>query len=115
MKTLSERIAARAQQMSSASTAARNRSVFLSLREDIQKAHADGWSLLAIWQTLFDEQRVSFTYQAFRRYARKLIDSPTASERSARPPQRKPAPNQKQGIAMGTFTFNPSPPKEQLL
>ena len=115
MKTLSERIAARAQQMPSASAAARNRSVFLALREDIQKAHADGWSLLAIWQTLFDEQRVSYTYQAFRRYARQLIDSPNTSERSTRQPRHKPAANQKQPSRAQSFAFNPTPSKEHLL
>lgn len=78
-KSLSERIAARIQQQSSASTAARNRSVFISLREDIQQAVTDGWSLLAIWQVLFDEQRVTFTYQAFRRYARQLVDNPVSA------------------------------------
>lgn len=82
MGTLSERIAARTQLKPTASTAARNRSVFISLRKEIQQAVTDGWSLLAIWKTLFDEGRISFTYQAFRRYARKLVDKPVSASRS---------------------------------
>ena len=112
-KSLSERIAARIQQQTDASTAARNRSVFISLREDIQQAVTDGWSLLAIWQVLFDEQRVTFTYQAFRRYARQLIDSPTVEpncqSRNAAKPEQTPI------TATRPFAFNPTPAKEHLL
>ena len=82
MGTLSERIAARTQLKPTASTAARNRSVFISLRKEIQQAITDGWSLLAIWRTLFDEGRISFTYQAFRRYAHQLVDNPASASSS---------------------------------
>jgi len=112
-KSLSERIAARIQQQTDASTAARNRSVFISLREDIQQAVIDGWSLLAIWQVLFDEQRVTFTYQAFRRYARQLIDRPTVESndqsRHAARPEQTPI------TTTRPFAFNPPPVKEHLL
>lgn len=112
-KSLSERIAARIQQQSSASAAARNRSVFISLREDIQQAVTDGWSLLAIWQVLFDEQRVTFTYQAFRRYARQLIDSPTVEPNCQ--PRHAAKPEQTPITATRPFAFNPTPAKEHLL
>ena len=112
-KSLSERIAARIQQQSSASTAAKNRSVFISLREDIQQAVTDGWSLLAIWQVLFDEQRVTFTYQAFRRYARQLIDSPSL-ERNCQP-RHAAKPEQTPITATRLFAFNSTPAKEHLL
>lgn len=113
-KSLSERIAARIQQQTDASTAARNRSVFISLREDIQQAVTDGWSLLAIWQVLFDEQRVTFTYQAFRRYARQLIDSPTTVERNCQP-LHEANPAQTSTTTTRPFAFNPTPAKEHLL
>ncbi len=112
-KSLSERIAARIQQQSSASTAARNRSVFISLRADIQQAITDGWSLLAIWQVLFDEQRVTFTYQAFRRYARQLIDSSNIEPN--REPQHAAKSEQAPITTTRAFVFNPSPAKEHLL
>ena len=112
-KSLSERIAARIQQQSSASTAAKNRSVFISLREDIQQAVTDGWSLLAIWQVLFDEKRVTFTYQAFRRYARQLIDSPTVEPNCQ--PRHAAKPAQTPTAITRPFAFNPTPAKEHLL
>ena len=112
-KSLSERIAARIQQQSSASTAAKNRSVFISLREDIQQAVTDGWSLLAIWQVLFDEKRVTFTYQAFRRYARQLIDSPTVELNCQ--PRHAAKPAQTPTATTRPFAFNPTPAKEHLL
>ena len=112
-KSLSERIAARIQQQTDASTAARNRSVFISLREDIQQAVTDGWSLLAIWQVLFDEKRVTFTYQAFRRYARQLIDSPTVELNCL--PRHAAKPAQTPTATTRPFAFNPTPAKEHLL
>jgi len=81
---LSQRIAARVQQKPGASIAARNRSTFLAFREEIQQAYSDGWSLLAIWKLLHEEQRIPFTYQAFRRYARQLIDAPQPAQRAVR-------------------------------
>jgi len=113
-KSLSERIAARIQQQPSASTASRNRSVFISLREDIQQAVIDGWSLLAIWQVLFDEQRVTFTYQAFRRYARQLISRPTTIKPNCQPLQVVKPP-QSPITSTRPFAFNPTPAKEHLL
>jgi len=105
MGTLSERIAARTQLKPTASTAARNRSVFISLRKEIQQAVTDGWSLLAIWKTLFEEGRISFTYQAFRRYARQLVDNP-ASANSSEYPTREI-----HEAAVDTYTFSARPTK----
>lgn len=108
MGTLSERIAARTQLKPTASTAARNRSVFISLRKEIQQAVTDGWSLLAIWKTLFDEGRISFTYQAFRRYARQLVDnsvSASSSEHQTRETLE---------AAADTYAFSATPPKALL-
>ncbi|WP_296128935.1 TraK family protein [Pseudomonas sp. Ga0074129] len=107
-KSLSERIAARIQQQTDASTAARNRSVFISLREDIQQAVTDGWSLLAIWQVLFDEQRVTFTYQAFRRYARQLVDNPASASSSEHPT------GETLEAAADTYAFSAKPTKALL-
>lgn len=113
-KSLSERIAVRIQQQSSASTAARNRSVFISLREDIQQAATDGWSLLAIWQVLFDEQRVTFTYQAFRRYARQLIAPPVSAGSDEHQARKALASSPLPKAAAGTFAFKAKPTKEPL-
>lgn len=76
---LSERIAERVQQKPSASIASRNRGLFISQRNEIQQAYNDGCSLLAIWRVLHDEQRIPFSYQAFRRYSRKLLKTPESN------------------------------------
>ncbi|WP_417663136.1 TraK family protein [Pseudomonas sp.] len=85
-KTLSERIAAHVMRKPDASIAARNRSAFISMREEIQQAYSSGWSLLAIWKLLHEEQRIPFTYQAFRRYARQLITAPQPSQSAKQEP-----------------------------
>lgn len=111
---LSQRIAARVQQKPDASVAARNRSAFLALREEIQQAYSDGWSLLAIWKLLHEEQCIPFTYQAFRRYSRQLIDIPVTSngpnQQSRKVPEFKPKPK----AAAEAFAFKAKPAKEPL-
>lgn len=104
MRTLSDRIAARIKRLPKASVAARNRSAFISLREEIQQAYSDGWSLLAIWKLLHEEQRIPFTYQAFRRYARQLITAPQSSQ-SAKQTSARPR----------VSAFSPTATKEHLL
>lgn len=105
MRTLSERIAERIQRKPTASAALRNRSTFINLRNEIQRAYTDGWSLLAIWKTLHDEGRISFTYQAFRRYAHQLIDLPMPANVSQQ---------QIRKAAAEPFAFNAKPAKGPL-
>lgn len=114
MGTLSERIAERIQNKPAASTAARNRSTFLFLRKEIQQAYTDGWSLLAIWKTLSDEGRISFTYQAFRRYARQLIDTPASAGSDEHQTRKALASSLPPKAAAGTFVFKAKPTKEPL-
>lgn len=90
-KTLSDRIAAHVLAKPDASIASRNRSAFISMREEIQQAYSNGWSLLAIWKLLHEEQRIPFTYQAFRRYARQLITAPQPSQSAKQEPTRPKA------------------------
>ena len=72
MKSLSERIAENAMK-SSAGRNDRNRAAFILVRADVKKAVEDGYSLLAVWETLHEEGRIPYTYQTFRRYARALL------------------------------------------
>ncbi|WP_139199085.1 TraK family protein [Pseudomonas panipatensis] len=113
-KSLSERVAERVLRKPNASVAARNRSVFLSLRLEIQQAYTEGWSLLAIWKTLFDENRVSFTYQAFRRYARQLIDSPTSANAIDDRTKEASAPHAQPKADDAAFVFKAKSSKKQL-
>ena len=69
---LSERIADRVVKKKP-SRNAQNRAAFLALRQDIQEALADGWPVKTIWETLHEEGKVTFGYQAFRGYVNRLI------------------------------------------
>lgn len=72
LKSLSERIAESAIR-NGAKRNDRNRAAFILVRREAIKALEDGYSLLAIWETLHDEKRIPYTYQTFRRYARFLL------------------------------------------
>ena len=69
---LSVRIAAR-EVAKKPSPYAINRAAFLALRQDIKDAMADGWNVMSIWETLHEEGKVSFGYEAFRKYVNRLI------------------------------------------
>jgi Family of unknown function (DUF5338) len=72
MKTLSERIAEKALR-SSAGRNDRNRAAFILVRAEVKKSIEDGYSLWAVWETLHEEGRITYTYQTFRRYAHALL------------------------------------------
>jgi hypothetical protein len=71
--TLTERIAARVLAQSTAPQSQLNRAVFLGMRNEVQRALDDGWSVLAVYRVLHEDGRVGFSYQAFRRYVNTLI------------------------------------------
>lgn len=127
-KSLSERIAARTVKKKP-SRSAQNRAAFLALRVDIKQALDDGWPVKSIWETLHEEGKVDFSYQAFRGYVNRLILSPHAAEPPVPLPAAvapepgpsnptKPASSKtavkKPEPATG-FTFNNNPKKEDLL
>lgn len=72
MKNLSERIGERVRKKPSCASHA-NRATVLELRDDIHYALNEGWSILAIYQTLQTEGKVNFSYQAFRRHVNRII------------------------------------------
>lgn len=72
MKTLSERISARSGEKAVPSPQ-NNRALVLALRAEIQGALDDGWSVLAIYETLNEEGAVLFSYQSFRLYVNRLL------------------------------------------
>lgn len=108
--SLSARIAERVSKHPS-SPRERNRAVFLALLPEIRQALDEGWSVITIWRTLHAEQKVTFSYQAFRLYVKKLILAPARGRPStpSLPHERLPT--------KGTtgFTFNPVPNKEELI
>lgn len=90
-KSLSQRIADRMSKKP-AKAGGQNRAAFLALKPDIEEALADRWPVKSIWETLYAEGKIRFSYQAFRRYVNALIPSmkepgsPPASSLSAAAP-----------------------------
>ncbi len=89
-KNLSVRIAERTAQKKP-SRNGQNRATFLAIRGDVKQALDDGWPVKTIWETLHEEGKVSFSYQAFRGYANRLILSSPAS-RAGRGRSRRACP-----------------------
>ncbi|WP_313952774.1 TraK family protein [Accumulibacter sp.] len=127
-KNLSARIAERATRKKP-SRNGQNRATFLAIRGDVKQALDDGWPVKTIWETLHEEGKVSFSYQAFRGYANRLILSSPASRTTVPTPvatdswignQHGQATTQAteknpEGPATSGFTFNRTPKKEDLL
>lgn len=114
-KSLSERIAAKTLKKKlplSHGDQNQNRAVFLLLRQEIKQALDDGWPMRSIWEILHEEGKVTFGYDSFRRYTRRLIVSPLihqehdTTETSKRKTDETPQ--------IRGFTFNPTPKKEDL-
>lgn len=110
MKALTERIAER-QQRAAKGSAGANRAVILALRNEIQQALNDGWSVLAIYQTLYDEGHLSFSYQAFRRHVnRNFLGKPPTSTK-----EQRSVSTQRVGTSPSAFSLNPMPNPRDLL
>ncbi len=130
-KSLSARIAERIARKKPAGNV-RNRATFLALRGEVKQAIDDGWPVKTIWETLHDEEKVTFSYQAFRGYVNRLIllppvsgeaapaavvadQSRQAASRLALQSAKNPAEWQPEKPAATGFTFNRTPKKEDLL
>ena len=79
MKSLSEVIAEKVLSTSSGRNA-RNRAIFVLLRSEIQDAIDRGYPVLTVWKILYDDGQVPFGYQAFRRYAKRMIESKSGTD-----------------------------------
>jgi hypothetical protein len=128
-KSLSARIAERIARKKPAGNV-RNRAAFLALRGEVKQAIDDGWPVKTIWETLHDEEKVAFSYQAFRGYVNRLILSPPAKGEAAptpawpitrqaasrlAPQSAKTREWKPEKLAATGFTFNKTPKKEDLL
>lgn len=72
VKTLSKRIAARMKKHDGGLKRS-NRTIFLALRDEIEEALNEGWTVKVVWETLQEEGKVAFSYQAFNGYVNRLI------------------------------------------
>ncbi|MDD2660669.1 MAG: TraK family protein [Methylococcales bacterium] len=121
---LTERIAVRAS-TKKPTEGAKNRAAFLALRDEIKESLSDRWSIKIIWETLYEEKKISFSYQAFRKYVNQLIRLPD----SRQPPTPKPLeeitetesqtnqaePLKQQDTKRTGFAFSPVPDKDKLV
>jgi hypothetical protein len=102
---------------------AKNRAAFLAVRDDVKHAIDDGWPVNTIWQTLHEEKKIAFSYQAFRIYVNRLIRLETERSRVARKEGRMGKGDQpgahsvdkKSTTAVRGFTFDSAPKKEDLI
>ena len=132
-KSLSERIAERAKTKKQPGRASKNRAAFLAVRDEVRQALDDGWPVKEVWETLYAEGAISFRYDAFIGYVRKLIRQPQATSPTVaavpEPPAKPHAPTRpKKELASGSaepvvtkpstpggFSFDSTPKKEDLL
>ncbi|MBD8829002.1 TraK family protein [Pseudomonas sp. CFBP 13602] len=135
-KNLSERIAERMKNKKT-NVGAQNRGTFLALKGEITDALDNRWPVRTIWETLHEEGKVSFGYQAFRNYVNSLILAPKRSQKSSTaegqvqqsadssskkksavapaPRAKEPRQSSPQPPASTGFAFDPKPNKEDYL
>ena len=85
---------------------------FLALKNEINQALADGWSMYQIWSTLRAEQKLGCSYVWFRNLCQKHIQdtSPQQHHHSVKP-VKTPA-----GVSQeDSFTFSSTINKEDLI
>lgn len=111
--TLSKRIAKRQAKISGTQNS-KNKVAFLALKKDITEALSDGWPMKAIWETLTEEHKISFTYKTFRLYVAQFIRNESKNE-----PQEKTKEDKKKNSNASNeikgFTYNPIPNLKELL
>ena len=121
-KKLSERIAERAK-LKQHSRNAKNRAQFLNVRDEIQEALDEKWTLKDIWETLHIEGAITFSYEAFRKHVNAWQNPskpPTNEKREAQTTQDDDKKNATTGtkpeksFELPGFKYNPIPNKEEL-
>ena len=123
-KRLSARIAERTGRKTP-SRNGRNRAAFLAVRDDVKQALDDGWPVKAIWETLHEERKITFSYPAFCRYVKRLIvgrrleigRDVVAGKKGKRESEQEGFNSVDKNSTAGlpSFTFNSTPKKEDLI
>jgi hypothetical protein len=110
----------------------KNLAGFLIVRDDVKAGLDTGYSVKAVWENMYESQRVTFGYDAFLSYVNRLIRRPHNEAQHAfpvrpggagkgkkrEPPagsENQPVETKTPGNAATGFTFNASPRKEDLL
>tara|TARA_B110000879_G_C11179553_1_gene517644 strand:+ start:1873 stop:2199 length:327 start_codon:yes stop_codon:yes gene_type:complete len=107
--TLSERVA-KDQKLKNEGKARTAKTEFIAQKNDIKEALDSGWTMKAVWETLYKEDKISCRYNAFRNHVINLIKS--EEEKTTRAgDQEKETPKSK----IKGFSFNPIPNLEELV
>jgi hypothetical protein len=94
------------------------------VRTDVKQALDDGWPVKAIWETLHEERKITFSYPAFCRYVKRLVVGRrlemgivAAGKKGKREPKREGFSSVDKDSTAGLprFTFNSTPKKEDLI
>jgi hypothetical protein len=120
--SLSQRIAEHVKTKKLSATG-KNRAAFLAVREEIKGALDDGWPIKTIWETLHEEGKIEFGYDAFIRHVNRLI-GPKLQAQPAGMSLPTPAATDKSKVETGVrrgaspeipgFNFNPCLKPEDL-
>lgn len=120
-KKLSERIAERAKEKKN-SRNSKNRAQFFNVRDEIEEALGENWTIQDIWETLHAEGLITYSYNAFRNHVNIWKNSKKESNRPEKKPEQN---NQKAPGGQSTenktteqkkgFFINNSPNKEDLI
>lgn len=137
-KSLPERVAERALRKKKKGRGSANRALFLALKSEISATLDQGWSVREVWETLTEEGTVTFSYDSFLSYVKKLIrkssttrkpdqvrkeEAPPPAPSSANPRPEQPQTSKHQEAtatgeseparadlpAIGAFSFSPRP------
>ncbi len=119
-KKLSERIAERATEKVQGRNA-KNKAQFLSVRDEVEEALGENWTVKDIWETLHEEGAISFSYEAFRKHVNAWKSNPetkkplvSIKQNSTPEKEIKNEPSRIQEKPKG-FVFDSSPKKEDYL
>lgn len=85
----------------------RNKIAFLVLRDDISDALEKGYTMTAIWETLFDEGKIATTYNTFRLHVAKYINGQAITPKSKNIVKEK--------SATKGFVYDPNPDISKLI
>lgn len=85
-KSLAERVAERALRKKKKGRGSANRALFLALKTEIAATLEQGWSVREVWETLTEEESITFSYDSFLSYVKKLIRAPSTTRK---PPQER--------------------------
>jgi hypothetical protein len=95
------------------------------MREDVKQALDDGWPVRAVWETLHEEGKITFSYPAFCRYVKQLVvgqrfeirGNVAAGSKRKREAEREANSGDRNstGAGLSSFKFNSTPKKEDLI